>query len=176
MLRSKGLPMLPISKLAGALLAAAVAVTVQAQERPYETLPYTPSLDVRSMDRSVDPCEDLYTFACGGWQKNNPIPPDQTQWSVYGKLYVENQRFLWGILESAAKPEVNRTPTRQRIGDYFAACMNTEAIDRAGLAPLRADLARIDALKDKKEIGALVGDLHARTFGGGIFFGVGVEQ
>jgi putative endopeptidase len=168
--------MLPLSKLAAALVAAAVVVTVQAQERPYETLPYTPSLDVRSMDRTVDPCEDLYTFSCGGWQKNNPIPPDQTQWSVYGKLYVENQRFLWGILENAAKPEANRSPTRQRIGDYFAACMNTEAIDRAGLAPLRADLARIDALKDKKQLGALVGDLHARTFGGGLFFGVGVEQ
>jgi endothelin-converting enzyme/putative endopeptidase len=57
------------------------------------------SLDVRSMDRSADPCEDLYTFACGGWQKNNPIPADQSSWSVYGKLYEDNQHYLWGVHE-----------------------------------------------------------------------------
>src|SRR6185503_3031245 len=49
-------------------------------ERPYESLPYTPSLDLESMDRTVDPCENLYEYACGGWQKNNPIPADQSSW------------------------------------------------------------------------------------------------
>jgi putative endopeptidase len=174
--------MTPQSKVSSAgVLAAAVAVVAHAQssppaDRPYETLPYTPSLDVRSMDRSVDACEDLYTFACGGWLKNNPIPADQTAWSVYGKLGFENQRYLWGILESVAKPTANRTPSQQKIGDFFAACMNTDAIDRAGIAPLRADLARIDALTDRKQLGKFVGDVHLRTIGSDMFFGVGVEQ
>jgi putative endopeptidase len=174
--------MTPQSKVSsGAVLAAAVASVAHAQsrppvDRPYETLPYTPSLDVRSMDRSVDACEDLYTFACGGWLKNNPIPADQTAWSVYGKLGFENQRYLWGILESVAKPTANRTPSQQKIGDYFAACMNTDAIDRAGIAPLRADLARIDALTDREQLGKFVGDVHARTVGNDMFFAVGVEQ
>jgi len=174
--------MTPQSKVSSAVvLAAAVATVAHAQssppaDRPYETLPYTPSLDVRSMDRSVDACEDLYTFACGGWLKNNPIPADQTAWSVYGKLGFENQRYLWGILESVAKPTANRTPSQQKIGDYFAACMNTDAIDRAGIAPLRADLARIDALTDRKQVGKFVGDVHLRTIGNDMFFAVGVEQ
>ncbi len=114
------------------------ATLANAADEPYDALPYTPSLDVSAMDRTADPCEDLYTYACGGWKKNNPIPPDQNRWSVYAKLSVDNQRYLWGILEDAAKPASGRTPTQQKIGDYFAACMNEEAIERAGLGPDRA--------------------------------------
>ena len=69
------------------------------------TLPYSPSLDVTSMDKSVNPCEDFYQYSCGGWQKRNPIPADQTSWSVYGKLYQDNLQFLRGILEDAGKSE-----------------------------------------------------------------------
>src|SRR5256886_9600851 len=71
-------------------------------------LPYSPSLDLDSMDRSVDPCVDLYHYSCGGWQKKNPIPPDQTSWSIYGKLYVDNLNFLRTILEQAASPGSQR--------------------------------------------------------------------
>src|SRR5450755_2020560 len=121
---------MPIS--ARAACAAVMLVTMgvvqsadgQTADRPYQSLPYTPSLDVASMDRSVDACDDLYTYACGGWQKNNPIPADQSSWSVYGKLHADNQHYLWGILEDAAKPSAERTPAAQKIGDYFAACMN----------------------------------------------------
>ena len=93
-------------------------------------MPYSPSLDLTNLDRSVDPCVDFYKFSCGGWQKNNPIPADQSGWSVYAKLANENQQFLWGILEDDAKAK-NRTPVQQKIGDYFAACMDTAAIDAA---------------------------------------------
>jgi endothelin-converting enzyme/putative endopeptidase len=167
-----------MSCAAAMLLAMGIAASdhVTAAEVPYQVLPYTPGLDVASIDRSVDACEDLYTYSCGGWQKNNPIPADQSGWSVYGKLHADNQHYLWGILEDAAKPKADRSPTEQKIGDYFAACMNVDAVEQAGSAPLSADLARIDAMSDKHALGAWVGDVHARTGSAGIFFGAGVEQ
>lgn len=158
------------------LLAAGPAARAQSAEHPYSSLPYSPSLDPSAMDRSVDPCEDLYTYACGGWEKANPIPADQTSWSVYGKLTVDVRRYLWGILEDLSRPVATRTPDEQKLGDYFAACMNVAAIERAGIAPIRADLARIDALADKREIAPLLGDLQSRYGSGGLLFGSDVEQ
>lgn len=147
-----------------------------APDRPYTELPYTPSLDLSAMDRSADPCDDLYQYACGGWMKNNPIPPDQTRWSVYSKLAFNNQRYLWGILEEAAKNTPGRSPTQQQIGDYFAACMDVDAIERAGLSPLQPDLDRIARLRSKEDLAPLLGELHQRVSGSGLLFGVGVQQ
>ena len=144
--------------------------------RPLTELPYTPSLDTAAMDRSVDPCTDLYTYSCGGWMKKNPIPPDQSRWSVYRKLYVDNQQYLWGILETASKPEPSRTPNQQKIGDYFAACMDEAAVTRAGAAPLRSDLEAIEALASAKALPALLGSLHLRAQTDGYVFGFFAEQ
>ncbi len=138
-------------------------------ERPLQALPYTPSLDVNAMDKSADPCVDFYQYSCGGWMKNNPIPADEAGWSVYGKLTDENRQFLWGILEDAAKPSPARDATQQKIGDYFAACMNTEAIEKADIAPLRPTLNEIAALKSVSQIPAFLARQHlrSRSFHGG---------
>src|ERR1700733_9341718 len=162
------------SKLLAALASTAFflpALCLPAQQpapRPIEAMPYSPSLDVTSLDRSADPCVDFYKFSCGGWLKNNPIPADQSGWSVYAKLGNENQQFLWGILEADAKAK-NRTPVQQKEGDYFASCMNTAAIDALGMKPVAGELAKIDALKTREELAAAIATLHHETDGSFLF-------
>ena len=142
--------------------------------QPLQQMPYSPSLDLTSMDRSVDPCVDFYKFTCGGWMKNNPIPADQASWSVYAKLANENQQFLWGILETDAKA-TNRTPVQQKVGDYFEACMNTAAIDAAGLKPIEPGFAHLDSLKTREELIAAITPLH-HLEPGSFFFGSSTGQ
>ncbi len=126
------------------------------------------------MDRTVDPCADFYRYSCGAWIKKNPIPPDQSSWDVYGKLGEDNRRFLWGILDEASKPSANRSQVETQIGDYFHACMDEAAVEKAGLAPLKADLAEIAALKSLAELPALLARQHLS--GANALFGFGSNQ
>jgi putative endopeptidase len=131
-----------------------------AQQSNEPALPYSPSLDISSMDKSVDPCVDLYTYSCGGWQKKNPIPPDQTSWSVYAKLYEDNLTFLRGMLEQAAQPSEGRNAVTQKIGDFYAACMDESAVEKRGISAIQADLDAIAQMKSTKEIAPLVAHMQ----------------
>lgn len=131
-----------------ALLVAVGAAWAETPPAPLTQLPYTPSLDLASLDRTVDPCTDFYRYSCGGWLANNPLPPDRSRFSVYGKLFQENLQYLWGLLEQAARVDAQRTPLETQIGDYFAACIDQPARDAKGASPLQPALealARVDS-------------------------------
>jgi endothelin-converting enzyme/putative endopeptidase len=132
------------------------------------------------MDKSVDPCVDLYTFSCGGWQKKNPIPPDQTSWSVYGKLYEDNLTFLRGMLEQAAQPDKERNAVTQKIGDFYAACMDEAAVEKRGLAAIQPQLDSIAQIKSAKEITPVVAHLQLTysgySYSSSILFAAGSTQ
>jgi putative endopeptidase len=147
-----------------------------AAKKPLSALPYTPSLDVTSMDRAVDPCVDFFQYSCSGWNKKNPIPADQARWDVYGKLTDDNAQFLWGLLTEAGKPAPGRDAATQKIGDYFASCMDEPAIEKAGATGLKADLDAIQALSSKEALAPLLGRLHLGNDSAGMLFGFGSEQ
>ncbi len=164
--------------ISAACLALALAAPTAA-EGPLATLPYSPSLDPAAMDPSAAPCTDFYQYACGGWMKANPIPEDQASWSVYGKLAVDDQRFLRGILRDLAKPDPARTAPQQKIGDFFAACMDEGAVEGRGAAPLRPWLDAIDGLRSLADLPPLLARLHLATMGfydDALLFGFGAQQ
>jgi len=162
-----------------ALLFVASIATAQApsgaQSKEASALPYIPSLDVSSMDKSVDPCVDLYHYACGGWQKQNPIPPDQTSWSVYGKLYQDNLLFLRSILEQAGAASSQRDANTQKIGDFYGSCMDESTADKRGVAAIQPQLDAIAGLKSARDMASLVARLPL-PFGGTILFAAGSTQ
>ena len=147
----------------------------QPTQAPEPVLPYSPSLDVSSMDKAVDPCVDFYQYSCGGWQKKNPIPPDQVAWGVYGKLYQDNLQFLRGILKQAAAAKRQRDTVTQEIGDFYSACMDEAAIEKLGIGALKPELAQIAQLKSARDLAPLVARLQL-DLGSAILFASGSRQ
>ncbi|HKR97725.1 MAG TPA: M13 family metallopeptidase N-terminal domain-containing protein, partial [Candidatus Angelobacter sp.] len=150
------------------LIAATMLAGAQEQEKS------VPNATVSALDKTADPCVDFYQFACGGWTKNNPIPSDQPIWSRFNELAERNRTELRGILEKAAKAG-NRTPDEQKIGDYYSACMDEAAIEKKGIAVLKPEFDRINAIKDKSSLPALVAHLHSQGLNALFSFGSGAD-
>ena len=130
--------------------------------------------DPKAIDPTASPCQDFYQYACGNWIKQNPIPADQSKWGRFNELDERNKAVLRQILEDAAKPSPNRDATAQKIGDYFAACMDEKAIDARGLAPLQPELDRIAKISAKEQLAAAIAHLH--RIGSGALFGFSSGQ
>ena len=121
--------------------------------------------DLTAIDKSVDPCVDFYHYACGTWIKNNPIPADQAMWGRFNELADRNRDILHEILEEAAKPAAGRDATTQKIGDYYAACMDEKAIDAKGLAPLEPELDADPQSQGQGAVADEIAHLHASASG-----------
>src|SRR5689334_9665316 len=111
-----------------------------------------PRFDVSNIDKSVDPCTDFYQYACGNWMKNNPIPADYPVWVSFAEVQEHNLAVLHQILEKASVNTAGRTPVQQKIGDFYASCMDESAVNAAGVKPLQPELDRIAAAKDKTQL------------------------
>jgi endothelin-converting enzyme/putative endopeptidase len=138
------------------------------------TAPELRVFDPSLIDKTVDPCENFYRYSCNGWFKRNPLPADQASYGRFTELFELNRLHLKQILEAAAVPAPTRTANEQKIGDEYASCMDTAAVNKRGLAALQPELDYIAALKDAAALPVLLAHLHA--IGVNAFFGMGSNQ
>ncbi len=130
--------------------------------------------DVNAVDRTIDPCVDFYHYSCGTWLKDNPVPSDKAVFGRSTELADRNRAVLEDILEKVSAPSQSRNANEQKIGDYYASCMDQDTIEKKGADALRPELARIDALKGKDALPSLLA--HYSLNGTNAFFGFGVQQ
>src|SRR6476660_10395847 len=136
-----------------------VAATTAADAE--KTIARPKSYDLSAMDKSVDPCDNFYEYACGTWRKNNPIPSDQSRWGRFNELGDYNRQFLHNILEKASANDPKRTPVMQKIGDMYQSCMDEATVNAQGSAPLKPEMDRIAAITNKDQLIETIAYLHS---------------
>jgi endothelin-converting enzyme/putative endopeptidase len=116
--------------------------------------------DLDNMEKTADPCTDFYRYACGSWMQKNPIPPDQSRWGRFNQLADRNREILKRVLEEASKDVSGREPIDQKIGDFYASCMDEPAAEGLGSTPLKPELDEVAGLRAKPDLPGLVARLR----------------
>jgi predicted metalloendopeptidase len=128
------------------------------------------SVDTSALDPTTAPCDDFYQYACGGWVKATEIPSDEAAWyRSFSVIHERNEALLHEILEAYAKGENQSEPYAKALGDFYGACMDEAAIEKAGIKPLEPWLKAIDSIKDPVSLTKLLGRLQYEL-GNGIVF------
>jgi len=112
------------------------------------------------LDKSIDPCTNFYAYACTKWKAQNPIPGDRPGWGSFNVLQERGEYIVRDLLQKYSASDTGRSPIEQKIGDYYQACMDENAIEHAGLHPLDSDLKTIADIRSKHELAKEAIHLH----------------
>ncbi len=128
-----------------------------------ETVPASPKLGefgvaMEYVDETVDPGDNFFQYVNGKWLEQTQIPADKSSYGSFNILRDESQAHVREIIEEAAATDAAPGSDEQKIGDFYAAFMDTEAIEAAGLEPIQADIDRIQSAESKDDVAALMGD------------------
>jgi predicted metalloendopeptidase len=156
------------------LLASASAVGQTGGSAAGATVPAVHGIDPTDMDRAAKPCQDFYQYADGGWRAKNPIPAEFPSWGTFNELAERNRGSLRKILEKLAAEKHEPGSEEQKLGDFYASCMDEPAVEAAGAKPLETDLARIAGIQSIGDLQVVIAGLQSR--GVDALFGFGSQQ
>jgi len=111
-------------------------------------------IDVAGMDKSIDPGDDFFGYANGGWMKTAEIPSDRTSFGAFDVIFDQVSKRTADLIKSAA---ASTNPEQKMVGDYYTAYLNEDAIEKRGLEPIKADLAEVNAIKTRAELSRVLG-------------------
>ncbi|WP_316842368.1 M13 family metallopeptidase [Pedobacter gandavensis] len=121
-------------------------------------------IDPANMDLTIKPGDDFYQYASGTWIKNNPVPAKETRWGSFNALRDFNINAVKGLVEDAAADKsAPAGSVKRRVGDFYAAAMDSVTIEKLGYTPIKADLEKIKQIKDLQ--GILDHSAYLRTTG-----------
>jgi len=128
-------------------------------------------IQVGDIDKKADPCTDFFEYSNGAWRANNPIPASMDRWSRRWQAGETNKEKLRSILDDAsAKTDQPKGSVNQLIGDFYAACMDSPAIDKLGATPVKPLLADIEGISDQTGLQKMITRLQ--SFGMAVPFGL----
>lgn len=110
-------------------------------------------------DKSANPCDNFFQYACKKWNDANPIPPDQAGWGTFNSLAIWNVAAVHQTLDDAAKA-TNGSLVERKVGDYYAACIDEGTVNKAGITPLQPALDRIAKMQNKSQLPEMVAYIH----------------
>jgi putative endopeptidase len=133
-------------------------------------------VDEGAIDKSVNPCDDFYAYACGTWIKNTPIPDDKSSWGrSFAEIDERNQKLLKQMLDDYAAGKNAGDAYSKKLADYWTTCMDEPGIEKAGLKPLSEAFAAVDNLKDGKDLAVTIRALYQLGFHPLVGFGSGQD-
>jgi putative endopeptidase len=148
---------------ATAILAlATTSLVAQGQAKP---------IDPVNLDTTCSPCKNFFQYANGGWLKRSEIPGDQPRWGSFNELQEQNYAALEDVLSEAARNSAStRDPNIRKLGTFYGSCMDSTAVERAGIGPLKGELDRIAGIQDRSGVQAEIARLHRLGIPAGFIF------
>lgn len=139
---------------------AAGIVALASCNTPQKEVVKIAAINPANMDTTVAAGADFYEYACGGWIKNNPLKPEYARFGTFDQLLENNQEQLRVLIEELSATPHEAGSVAGKIGALYAMGLDSTKLNADGVAPIKEELAAINALATKSDVSKMVATLH----------------